>query len=375
VKNVVLIVAGGSGSRIGGVVPKQYLNISGKSILRTTVETFLANPQIDSVKVVINKAHEEHYKTAVQGLNLLPHSLGGDNRQRSVYNGLSDLVNVNPSNVLIHDAARPFVSTQIIDNVIEKLKEYEAVDLGITPKDTIKQIVPSNCTLDRDSLYCTQTPQGFRFKTILNLHEEYKDLEHTDDISLALKANIPVGFVYGEASNIKITTTEDLKMYNTARIGMGFDVHKFDTTEMGNNNIPICGIKIPFDYKVIAHSDGDVGLHALMDSILGAAALDDIGVHFPPSDDKWKDADSCKLLKHANTLLKAKGGIIQNIDITIIAERPRIMGFKDEMKKKISEVLQISQDIINIKATTTEKLGFIGRGEGIAAQAVCSISI
>ncbi len=373
-KNIALIVAGGNGTRLGNSIPKQYLKINGESILRKTIEKFLNCPSIDAVKVVIAKDHEELYQAATTGLKLLPFSIGGNTRQESVFNGLKDLSELSPSHVLIHDAARPFVTNDIIYNVINMLEIYKAVDVGIAPKDTIKLQGEDISTLDRSKLYQTQTPQGFHYETIYALHKHNQGLNATDDITLALDAGIKVGVANGDYKNIKITTSEDLPMQPINKVGMGFDVHKFDTENKGDFTVPICGIHIPHTYKVLAHSDGDVGIHALMDAMLGTAALGDIGEHFPPSDMKWKDADSCKLLAHVDSLIKAKGGEIQNADITIICEKPKVLKYKKEMQKKLAQVLKIDENLINIKATTTEKLGFTGRGEGIAAQAVCSIA-
>ena len=373
-KNIALIVAGGSGLRIGGSKAKQYLSINGKNILRVAIEQFLKNPAVDAVKVVIAKGHENEYAEATKGLSLLPFCYGGKTRQESVLNGLMDLKELNPKTVLIHDAARPFVTQEIIYNVVNMLEIFKAVDVGITPKDTIKQNDAEISLLDRSKLYCTQTPQGFDFQTILSLHSKYKSEEATDDISLAIKDNIEVGIALGDYKNIKITTPEDLAMHTVTKVGMGYDVHKFDLENQGQHLVPICGVKIPHEYKVIAHSDGDVGLHALMDALLGTAALGDIGEHFPPPDMKWKDADSLELLRHVNKLINEKGGKIQNIDLIIICEKPKVLKYKMEMQKKLAQALEINEDLINIKATTTEKLGFTGRGEGIAAQAVCSVT-
>ncbi len=373
-KNIALIVAGGNGLRMGDSQPKQYLQINGVSILRRTIERFLSCPSIDAVKVVIAKEHEDLYRSAILGLDLLPFAIGGDTRQESVFNGLKDLAKLNPQHVLIHDAARPFVTNEIIYNVINMLEIYKAVDVGVTPKDTIKLNNSEISTLDRSKLYCTQTPQGFHFETILSLHEHHQGFNATDDITLALESGIKVGVASGDYKNIKITTPEDLIMNSVTKVGMGFDVHKFDTETKGEFLVPICGINIPHTHKVLAHSDGDVGIHALMDAMLGTAALGDIGEHFPPTDIKWKDADSCILLAHVDSLIKGKSGKIQNIDVTIICEKPKVLKHKNQMQKKLAQVLKIDENLINIKATTTEKLGFTGRGEGIAAQAICAIT-
>jgi len=371
--NVALIVAGGSGSRMSSSIPKQYQQVSGEPILRKTIKKFLAHPQIDDVLVVIGKDHEDFYNETTKGLKLLSAVIGGSTRQESVRKGLESLKDLNPDNVLIHDAARPFVSQKIITNVLSQLNKFKAVDVGVTPKDTIKQKSRKILTMERNGLYCTQTPQGFDYRIVHDLHQKYNDENCTDDISLAIMDSIEIGFVAGEYSNIKITTTEDLNMSSITKVGMGYDVHKFDLSDKANHTVPICGVHVPHEYKVIAHSDGDVGLHALMDAMLGTAALGDIGVHFPPTDNKWKDANSLNLLEHVNDLVNSHGGVINNIDITIICEAPKLIEYKDEMKKVVARTLKINENLVNVKATTTEKLGFTGRGEGIAAQAICSI--
>lgn len=212
-QNIALIVAGGNGTRVGSNVPKQYLKLNGKYILRLSIERFLAHPKINSVKVVIAQDHDNLYREATEGLKLLPFSYGGILRNNSVLNGLKDLKQNNPKNVLIHDAARPFVSDQIISEVIEKLTKYKAVDVGAMIKDTIKSLNENKISLiDRNKLYATQTPQGFDFNTILALHEKYKDLSPTDDISLAIKDSIDIGLANGSENNFKITTEHDLRL-------------------------------------------------------------------------------------------------------------------------------------------------------------------
>lgn len=376
-KNVALIVAGGIGSRMGLDTPKQYIPISGKPIIIHTIEQFLKNPDIDGVKVVIAKGHEEYYYSVIGEMKLLPFSYGGETRQDSVRNGLQDLAKYNPTNVLIHDAARPFLSQDIITECISALKKNKAVDVGITPKDTIKTL--SNEVIDRNQLYQTQTPQCFDYKTISSLHEKYIGKNLTDDIALALKDKIEIAFVEGHESNIKITTVDDLKygeflmnQKSLPKVGIGYDVHKYQKVEK-QTQIRICGVDVMSDYAVIAHSDGDVGLHALMDAMLGTAGLGDIGEHFPPNDEKWRNADSMKLLEHVYDLIKKKGGKVLNIDLVIICEKPRILKYKQQMKERLMHALSLDSESVNIKATTTEKLGFTGREEGIAAQAICSI--
>lgn len=377
-KNVALIVAGGVGSRLSNDIPKQYINIAGNPIILHTIKKFLHHPEIDAVKVVIGKGHEEYYESVVADIKLLPFSHGGFTRQESVKNGLDDLLKYKPTNVLIHDAARPFVSDEIISNCISKLAEFKAVDVGVHVKDTIK--TNNFEILDRSQLYQTQTPQCFNYNLIRSIHEKYIGEKFTDDISMAIKERVDIGFVEGDERNFKITTIADLKysefimqQNSKLRVGIGYDVHKYKK-ESSVTTIRICGVDVDSEYSVIAHSDGDVGLHALMDALLGTCGLGDIGVHFPPNDDKWKGADSVKLLDHVHSLIKNKKGVIENIDLVIICEKPKLLKYKDLMKEKLMALLSLSSSSVNIKATTTETLGFTGREEGIAAQAICSVS-
>jgi 2-C-methyl-D-erythritol 4-phosphate cytidylyltransferase/2-C-methyl-D-erythritol 2,4-cyclodiphosphate synthase len=377
--NYALIVAAGFGLRLGSDMPKQYLTIGRRTLLEICVRKFLQHPSIDGVKVVIANEHEGLYKKAMNGLHLLPHTLGGSTRKESVKNGLEALREYSPAKVLIHDAARPLVSNQLIEDVLQALDNFEAVDVTMPIADTIKSNKDGANALDRDTMYLTQTPQGFIFDKIFKLHRQFEDENFTDDISLAIKGGLEIGLVQGARSNFKITNKEDLEMAKKLltkdveiRIGQGFDVHE---VKDGNGPIPLCGIMIPANKNVIAHSDGDVALHALMDAVLGALALGDIGDHFPPSDMKWKNADSKDLLKHVKSLMDGNKAKISNIDITILCEEPKIKPYKKQMIECICKILELEENQVSVKATTTEKLGFIGRQEGIAAQAACTLKL
>ena len=375
-----LIVAGGGGKRFLSDTPKQYAKVGGIPVIRHTIEKFMH--LVDSIMVVINPNDEELYLDSIQGLDKVNHTFGGSTRQESVHCGLKALTHANPDKVLIHDAVRPFVSNAVISRVINALDTYQAVDLGVPIVDTIKN--KQNTTIDRDDLYATQTPQGFKYQTVCKLHDHADGRQYTDDIGLCIDAGIEIGLATGQQNNIKITYPEDLeyakyimeKQQNfITRVGMGFDVHKFDITQDSANEIKICGISVPHPFKIIAHSDGDVGLHALTDAILGAIGEGDIGTHFPPSDIKWKNADSSIFVKKAVDLVKQQGGEIINVDITIIAEEPKIKDYKDIICQRVAELLEIDEKGVSLKGTTTEKLGFLGRKEGIAAQAVCSVQM
>jgi len=391
-KIVALITACGRGNRFnqGEGIPKQYLPLAGVSLLRHSILAFLNHPKIDDVICVIHPDDIALYEEAVAGLDLLNPVFGGETRQASIRMGLEGLRDYKPKKVLIHDGVRPFVSKRIINGILEKLETHPAVIPAIAVEDTLKKYSDGKIewTLERENLWRAQTPQGFLFEDILNSHIAFKDLNFTDDASLNEYAGIPVAIVPGSQNNFKITTEEDFdrakrmaamliqNVRDENRCGMGFDVHAFRAREKDENNlIRICGVDIEFDKKIDAHSDGDVGIHALMDAILGAIGEGDIGDHFPPSDSKWKNADSCEMLKIVNHLLKKKGGTILNLDLTLIGEKPRISKFKNQMKQRLAEVLNISATRVNVKATTTEKLGFLGREEGIAAQAIASIWI
>jgi 2-C-methyl-D-erythritol 4-phosphate cytidylyltransferase / 2-C-methyl-D-erythritol 2,4-cyclodiphosphate synthase len=389
-KIVALITACGRGNRFnsGEGIPKQYLPLAGVPLLRHSILAFLNHPKIMDVICVIHPDDVELYEEAVAGLDLLNPVFGGDTRQASIRLGLEALRDYAPSKVLIHDGVRPFVSKRIINGILEKLETHPAVIPAVAVEDTLKKTSDGKIewTLERENLWRAQTPQGFLYQDILDSHIAFKDLNFTDDSSLNEYAGIPVAIVPGSQNNFKITTEEDFEracrmvsmlLQNTkeeTRCGSGFDVHAFREREKDENNfIRICGIDVEFDKKIEAHSDGDVGIHALIDALLGAIGEGDIGDHFSPSDAKWKNIDSREMLKIVKHLLVKKGATILNLDITIICEKPKISKFKKQMKNELAKVLEISENRVNIKATTTEKLGFLGREEGIAAQAIASV--
>lgn len=391
-KIVALITACGRGTRLSGGegIPKQYLPLAGASLLRHSILAFLNHPKIDDVMCVIHPDDVELYEEAAAGLDLLNPVFGGETRQASIRIGLEALREYNPDKVLIHDGVRPFVSKRVINGILEKLETHPAVIPAIAVEDTLKKYGDGKIewTLERENLWRAQTPQGFIFEDILNSHIAFKDLHFTDDAALNEYAGIPVAIVPGSQNNFKITTGEDYErakrmasmlfenVKEENRCGTGFDVHAFREKKEGENNfIRICGVDVEFDKKIEAHSDGDVGIHAAIDAILGAIGEGDIGDHFSPTDSKWKNIDSREMLKIANHMLKKKGATISNLDITLICEKPKIFRYKNQMKIALAEVLNISATRVNVKATTTENLGFLGREEGIAAQAVASVWI
>ena len=381
-RNLVLIVAGGNSARFGGDIPKQYVEINGKTVLRWSIDAFLQNDLIDSVLVVINKNHMSLYEDSTRGINILPPVVGGKTRQESVFLGLQSLEKLNPQNILIHDAARPMVSTNLIADVIKKLDDYDAVDVALSISDTIKYRNDGILeVLNRDKAYMTQTPQGFRFATILKLHKTAQG-EYTDDISLCIHNDIEIGKVVGEQTNIKITTQDDLKYFKFMtkedkiyRTGFGIDIHRLSAPMNHDVMIKICGIDVPHNQSIIAHSDGDVGFHAITEAILGAMSLGNIGQLFPPTDNKYKDMDSEYFLVYARDELRKLNCAIVNIDVTVICEKPKIMPHSKQMRQNIARILEIDESQVSVKATTTEKMGFLGEQKGIAAQAICMVTV
>jgi 2-C-methyl-D-erythritol 4-phosphate cytidylyltransferase / 2-C-methyl-D-erythritol 2,4-cyclodiphosphate synthase len=380
---IALIVAGGSGQRFGAERPKQYLDLLGKPILRRTVDAFLSHPRITGVQVVIDPAWRAQYDRAVAGLTLPEPVTGGATRQDSVRNGLEALAALAapPARVLIHDAARPLTDAATIGAVIDALDETPGAVAAVPVADTLKRGARGlvGATVDRDGLWRAQTPQGFRFADILSAHRAAAGLALTDDAAVAEQAGLPVRLIPATEDNFKVTTPDDLTRaarvlmagLGDIRTGTGFDVHRFTDGEF----VTLCGLRVPHDQGLDGHSDADVGLHALTDAILGALAAGDIGSHFPPSDPRWRGADSARFLRHAADLVAERGGIIAHADVTIICERPKIGPHRAAMAARIADILGIAEDRVSVKATTTERLGFTGRGEGIAAQAVATIRL
>jgi 2-C-methyl-D-erythritol 4-phosphate cytidylyltransferase/2-C-methyl-D-erythritol 2,4-cyclodiphosphate synthase len=391
-KIIALITACGRGNRFnqGEGIPKQYMPLAGVPLLRHSILAFLNHPQIDEVICVIHPDDVKLYEETVLGLDLLTPVFGGQTRQASIRLGLEALGEYHPDKVLIHDGVRPFVSKRIINGILEKLKTHPAVIPAVVVEDTLKKIDDNKIewTLERENLWRAQTPQGFIYEDILNSHIAFKDLNFTDDSALNEYAGIPVAIVPGSQNNFKITTEEDYErakqilpllisnVSEEVRCGIGFDVHAYRSLQVNETpTIFLGGVEIEFNKKIIAHSDGDVVIHALMDAILGAIGMGDIGEHFPNYDSKWQNADSKEMLKNILQLLNKKSAIINNIDLVIIAQEPKINKHKEAMKNQLALITNLNISKINIKATTTEQLGFIGRSEGIACQAVVSVKI
>jgi 2-C-methyl-D-erythritol 4-phosphate cytidylyltransferase / 2-C-methyl-D-erythritol 2,4-cyclodiphosphate synthase len=381
-----VIVAAGRGERAGADVPKQYRPIGGEPMIRATLRVFLAHPHIDFVQPVINPNDRDTYQRAIAGLeDLLPPVAGGVTRQASVRAGLEALASRRPRLVLIHDAARPFVSGALIDRAIGAGRTWGAAVPGIALADTVKSIddrATVTETLDRSTLRIVQTPQAFSFNLILEAHRRAVAAQResfTDDAALAEWAGQHVSVFEGEADNLKVTTSDDfaraemtrLAALSDVRTGNGFDVHAFAE----GDHVMLAGIRIPHSRGVTGHSDADVALHALVDAILGALAEGDIGAHFPPSDPQWKRAASDRFLAFACERVRKRGGAIAHLDVTVVCETPRISPHRDAMRARIADIANVAIDRVAVKATTSEKLGFAGRGEGIFAMATATIRL
>lgn len=375
-----LIVAAGRGSRAGPGAPKQYRQLAGEPVLRRTLSAFATHPLISSVMAVIHEDDREAYGIASAGLaKLLDPCPGGTTRQASVRAGLERLAASPPDYVLIHDGARPLVSAGLIADCISALAEHAGALAALTVTDTIRRATAQGLageTVDRTGLWRAQTPQAFRFGAILDAHRRASGDDFTDDVAVAAAAGIGVVMVEGDEDNIKITSAEDIRRAERiimrggdVRTGTGFDVHRFGP----GDHVWLCGVKVPHAFGLVGHSDADAGLHAITDAILGAIGAGDIGKHFPPSDPRWKGASSDIFLAHAATLAREAGARISNVDLTLICEQPKIGPHAAAMRKRIAEILSVDVSRVSVKATTTEGLGFTGRGEGIAAQALSTL--
>ncbi len=380
-KVAALIVAAGRGERAGGAVPKQFQPLLGLPMLRRTVARFAGLSAIPLVQAVIGAGQEEAATEALEGLDHLPFVPGGATRQESVRLGLEALVSHKPDFVLIHDAARPLVSRALIGRVIAALESGATAAVPLIPaNDTLRRREGTRWTpVARDHLFRAQTPQGFRFEPLLRAHREHAAHAVTDDMAIAERAGLAVSDVPGEETNLKVTTTDDFALaeklllaeMNEFRTGQGFDAHRFTA----GDHVWLCGIRVAHDYGLEGHSDADAGLHALTDAILGAIGAGDIGTHFPPTDEKWRGAASSQFLAHAARLVGDKGGAIVHCDVTLICERPKIGPHREAMRARIAEILGLDVSRVSVKATTTEGMGFTGRREGLAAEAIATVRL
>ena len=367
-----ILVAAGSGSRFGAETPKQYLLLAGKPVIRHAVEALAAHASL--LQLVGDATPIE---AALAGIDHLPPVPGGATRQESVCVGLEALAPHAPDVVLVHDAARPLIPTGTIPALLDALKDAPGAIPALPVADTLKRANHARitATVPRDGLFRAQTPQAFHFGALLSAHRAgIKGA--TDDASLLEAAGLLVAIVPGAEDNIKLTYPEDLIRLERAmtahlipRVGTGFDVHVLES----GRPLMLCGVAVPHDKGLAGHSDADVGIHALCDAIYGALAEGDIGRHFPPSEAAWKDADSARFLAHAAARIAARGGMLTNADVTLICERPKIAPHAEAMRVRLAALLGVDPGRISVKATTTEKLGFTGRGEGIAAQAAATV--
>lgn len=385
----IVIVAAGRGERAGSSVegPKQYRRIGGRPVITHTLDRFAAWGRADTIVCVIHADDALYFERALAGTEMHPDVVvvtGGATRQQSVFNGLQALTDKGLTHVMIHDAVRPFFDVPLLDRVLDKLAAGAVAVLPTMPvADTLKRgeggLVAE--TVSRDGLFAAQTPQSFALQPILEAHRNAaaSGLAHfTDDASIAEWAGLPVTLSEGSVDNVKLTLRRDIEMADEklsrnalpdVRTGNGYDVHQLEP----GDGVTLCGVFIPHGQKLKGHSDADVALHALTDALLATKGLGDIGDHFPPSDQQWKGAASRIFLEHAAKLVRENGGTIMNADVSLIAEAPKIGPHRQEMREKLAEILGISIDRCSVKATTNEKIGFIGRGEGIAAIATATV--
>jgi 2-C-methyl-D-erythritol 4-phosphate cytidylyltransferase/2-C-methyl-D-erythritol 2,4-cyclodiphosphate synthase len=369
-----LIVAAGKGERLGGGVPKQYRMLGGKPVLRWAVEALIRHPAVNALRVVIGKGQQEHAAAALEGLKVGPFIEGGAERADSVRAGLNA---ISGHAVLVHDAARPFCPPAVVDRLLASLEFFEGATPVLPVGDTIARATDRlNEPVDRTGLVRVQTPQAFRLDALRQAYAVWLASAPTDETTVMRAAGMDVAAVVGDPALEKLTSPADFERTEEwlasrliPRTGMGFDVHAFS----GEGPVMLGGIAIPHSRGLAGHSDADVVLHAITDAVLGAGGLGDIGEHFPPSDPTWKGVSSDRFLRHAVDLLRARGAIVDHVDCTIIAEEPKVGSHRSAMRARIADIACLTLDQVSIKATTTEGLGFTGRHEGIAAQAVASI--
>jgi len=381
-RTVAVVVAAGSGSRAGrsddiALAPKQYRDIGGKPMLAHALD-HLAHPGIDAIQVVIGEGQQADFRAAAGERPLLPPVIGGASRQLSVRNGLAAIAGA-ADRVLVHDAARPFLPASVIDRLLDALDSHRGAVPVLPMVDTLAYGGAGlGETLPRDGLVRVQTPQAFRYGDIVRAHDQWRGDAASDDAQVARAAGLDIAVVEGDIRLDKLTYDEDFRRAErlldrrmTVRTGQGFDVHAFAE----GDGVWLGGVRIAHPRGLAGHSDADVALHALTDALLGAIGAGDIGDHFPPSDPRWRGADSARFLSHAASLVQGDGGRIVHCDVTIICEAPKVGPHRDAMRRRIAELLGLAVGRVSVKATTTERLGFTGRGEGIAAQAIATVEM
>ena len=381
-KVAALILAAGQGSRAGTDIPKQFRQIGGKAVLAHSVEAFARHPAVGAVYLVIGSGQQETVRTMIGDGQVTAIIQGADSRRGSVRAGLEAIAATGGADrVLIHDAARPFLSPSMIDQLLAALEQAPGAFPALPVADTLVKSTDhmAGDIVDRSGLYRVQTPQAFHFESIIRAHRAWdSSREATDDAQMLREAGHDVLMVPGDERLEKLTYPQDfaraeaqLASCRTTRVGMGYDVHRLAADE----ELWLCGVQVPHDRGLAGHSDADVAIHAIVDAVLGALSEGDIGSHFPPSDPQWRGAASSRFLEYAANRVTERGGRMEHIDVTIICEAPKIGPHRDAMRHRISEILAISLERVSVKATTTERLGFAGRREGIAAQAVATISL
>jgi len=382
-KVVALVVAAGRGVRFGGPTPKQWLDCAGTPLLARTLSALAAAPLISHILTVIHPDDLAAYEAALaaSGADALAPAFGGESRQISVRKGLEALMAQRPDIVLIHDGARPFVSVGLVSRAIAAAEAHGAAVPGVAVTDSVKQVEETRIVAspDRAALRTVQTPQAFRFDLILAAHRAASRLDMTDDAAVAEAAGHAVHIFEGDPVNLKVTTMSDLETaarrfapaVSDVRVGQGFDVHAF----VEGDAVWLGGVKIPHSHKLDGHSDADVVIHALCDAIYGALGDGDIGAHFPPSEEKWRGAASSIFLEHAAARVRARGGVIAHLDVNLVCEAPRVGPHRDAMRARIAEIAGISVNRVGVKATTAEKLGFVGRREGVACMALATVRL
>jgi 2-C-methyl-D-erythritol 4-phosphate cytidylyltransferase/2-C-methyl-D-erythritol 2,4-cyclodiphosphate synthase len=381
---VAILVAAGQGTRFGADRPKQFLQLGGKPVLRHAAEALLAEGLVARLLPVVAAGAEAEVAAMLDGLPFLPPVPGGATRQASVRAGLEALAASPPDAVLVHDAARPFVPAGTVASLLAALAEHPGAIPAQPVSDTLKREGRRGAiaeTVPRAGMFRAQTPQGFRYGDLLAAHRA-AEAEATDDAQLLELAGLSVALVRGDERNAKITFPEDLDRMERlmapqaqtqweTRVGAGFDVHRL----VAGRKLILCGVEVAHELGLDGHSDADVGIHALCDAIYGALGEGDIGRHFPPSEAEWKDADSARFLRHAAERVRLRGGRFVNADVTLICERPKIGPHAAAMIARLAELMGVEPARVGVKATTTERLGFAGRGEGIAAQAAVSLAL
>jgi 2-C-methyl-D-erythritol 4-phosphate cytidylyltransferase/2-C-methyl-D-erythritol 2,4-cyclodiphosphate synthase len=382
-QTIALVVAAGRGSRLGGDRPKQYRPLAGEPILRRTLRALARHPRVDGVRAVIHPDDAAAYAEAAAGLDLLAPVDGGASRQDSVLRGLESLADTPPTRVLVHDGARPFVDAATIDRVLAGLDTHAGAIPAIPVADTLKRDGGDGtlaATVPRTGLWRAQTPQGFRYAGILAAHRAAAgSTEASDDAAVLERAGQAVALVDGSPENLKVTTQDDLTRAERwlagaceTRVGQGVDVHRFADTP---GPVMLCGVPVDHEVGLAGHSDADVGLHVVVDALLGALGEGDIGHHFPPSDPRWQGADSAQFVARALEIAGRRGARLIHVDVTLICERPKVGPQRARMAARLAELLELSARRVSVKATTTEGLGFTGRREGIAAQAAVTVQL